>query len=99
LANQVDLGSYGSRGQARTALLSLKFAEVDLMKARTGEWPVLLLDEVMAELDPARRQALMNLLDQAEQAFVTTTDLEMFEPAFLARQEVWNVHQGVVQKR
>lgn len=99
LANQVDLGNYGSRGQARTALLSLKFAEVDLMKARTGEWPVLLLDEVMAELDPARRQALMNLLDQAEQAFVTTTDLEMFEPAFLARHEVWNVHQGVVQKR
>lgn len=98
LANQVDLGEFGSRGQARTALLSLKFAEVDLMKARTGEWPVLLLDEVMSELDPLRRRALMNLLDKAEQAFVTTTDLEMFESEFLRNHEVWKVHQGVVSK-
>ena len=96
LANQVDLGNYGSRGQSRTALLSLKFAEVELMHARTGEWPVLLLDEVMAELDPLRRQALMQLLDKVEQAFVTTTDLDMFDPDFLRNHEIWKVHQGVV---
>ncbi|MDD2521792.1 MAG: DNA replication/repair protein RecF [Anaerolineaceae bacterium] len=98
LANQVDLGDYGSRGQMRTALLSLKFAEVDLMKQRSGEWPVLLLDEVMAELDPVRRAALLGLLDKVEQAFVTTTDLEMFEPGFLAQHEVWKVQRGVVTK-
>ncbi len=98
LVNQIDLGEYGSRGQARTALLSLKFAEVDLMKARTGEWPVLLLDEVMSELDPLRRQALMELLEKAQQAFVTTTDLEMFDSDFLSRHEVWKVHQGIVSK-
>lgn len=98
LANQVDLGNFGSRGQTRTALLSIKFAEVDLMQARTGEWPILLLDEVMSELDPLRRQALMSLLDRVEQAFVTTTDLEMFDPAFLANHEVWKVHQGIVSK-
>jgi DNA replication and repair protein RecF len=98
LANQVDLGNYGSRGQMRTALLSLKFAEVELMKQRSGEWPVLLLDEVMAELDPIRRGALLGLLDKVEQAFVTTTDLEMFEPEFLAQHEVWKVQQGVVSK-
>lgn len=98
LVNQIDLGEYGSRGQARTALLSLKFAEVDLMKERTGEWPVLLLDEVMSELDPLRRQALMELLEQAQQAFVTTTDLEMFDSDFLCRHEVWKVHQGIVSK-
>ncbi len=98
LANQVDLGDYGSRGQMRTALLSLKFAEVELMKQRSGEWPVLLLDEVMAELDPIRRSALLGLLDKVEQAFVTTTDLEMFEPDFLAQHEVWKVQRGVVSK-
>lgn len=98
LVNQIDLGNYGSRGQARTALLSLKFAEVDLMKARTGEWPVLLLDEVMSELDPFRRQALMDLLEKAQQAFVTTTDLEMFDSDFLSRHEVWKVQQGIVSK-
>ncbi len=98
LANQIDLGSFGSRGQIRTALLSLKFAEVDLMKQRSGEWPVLLLDEVMAELDPLRRNALLSLLDKVEQAFVTTTDQEMFDPLFLANHEVWKVQQGVVSK-
>lgn len=98
LANQVDLGDYGSRGQTRTALLSLKFAEVELMKQRSGEWPVLLLDEVMAELDPIRRGALLGLLDKVEQAFVTTTDLEMFEPQFLAQHEIWKVQRGVVSK-
>jgi len=98
LANQIDLGNYGSRGQMRTALLSLKFAEVELMKQRSGEWPVLLLDEVMAELDPVRRGALLNLLDMVEQAFITTTDLEMFEPDFLAKHEVWKVERGVVSK-
>ncbi|MEL7625272.1 MAG: DNA replication/repair protein RecF [Anaerolineaceae bacterium] len=98
IANQVDLGDYGSRGQMRTALLSLKFAEVDLMRQRTGEWPVLLLDEVMAELDPVRRAALSDLLDKVEQAFVTTTDLDMFEPEFLAQHEVWKVQHGVVSK-
>lgn len=98
LTNQVDLGNYGSRGQTRTALLSLKFAEVHLMHARTGEWPVLLLDEVMAELDPLRRHALMSLLDTVEQAFVTTTDLEMFDPDFLGNHEIWKVHQGIVSE-
>ena len=98
LANQIDLGDFGSRGQSRTALLSLKFAEVELMKERSGEWPVLLLDEVMAELDPHRRAALMGLLDKVEQALITTTDVEMFEADFLANHEVWNVKQGIVSQ-
>ncbi|MCK9245376.1 MAG: DNA replication/repair protein RecF [Anaerolineaceae bacterium] len=98
LSNQVDLGVYGSRGQMRTALLSLKFAEVELMKQRSGEWPVLLLDEVMAELDPIRRGALLGVLDKVEQALVTTTDLEMFEDEFLSQHDVWKVQQGVIVK-
>ncbi len=96
LTNKIDLGDFGSRGQTRTALLSLKFAEVELMNVRSGEWPVLLLDEVMAELDPIRRGALMKLLDKVEQALITSTDLEMFNPGFLETHEVWNVQQGVV---
>ena len=52
-AGQVDLRVFGSRGQQRTAALSLKLAEVELMAHYTGERPVLLLDDVMSELDPA----------------------------------------------
>lgn len=52
----------------------------------------------MSELDPFRRQALMDLLEKAQQAFVTTTDLEMFDSDFLSRHEVWKVQQGIVSK-
>jgi len=98
LSNQIDLGDYGSRGQSRTALLTLKFAEVAWMKQRTGEWPVLLLDEIMAELDPQRRKDLLSVVGQVEQAFVTATDLEMFTPEFVRDHEVWQVDQGIVTR-
>jgi recombinational DNA repair ATPase RecF len=52
LANGLDLGEYGSRGQQRTAVLALKLAQAQWMREHTGEDPVLLLDEVLAELDP-----------------------------------------------
>lgn len=98
LANGIDLGDYGSRGQMRTALLSLKLAEVDWMKARSGEYPVILLDEVMAELDPQRRADLLNYLGKAEQSLLTTTDLQLFTNKFVENAEIWNVVNGTVNK-
>ncbi len=96
LSNGIDLGNYGSRGQTRTALLSLKFAEVQWMKTKTGEWPVLLLDEIMAELDPERRRALVKVLGDVEQAMLTATDTEMFPDDFVANHEVWKIQDGLV---
>lgn len=96
IGSGIDLGDFGSRGQGRTALLSLKFAEVQWMRARTGEWPVLLLDEIMAELDPQRRADLLVVLGQVEQALLTSTDLEMFSPEFTQNHEVWRVRDGIV---
>ena len=98
LSNQIDLGDFGSRGQTRTALLTLKFAEVAWMKQRTGEWPVLLLDEIMAELDPQRRKDLLSVVGQVEQAFLSATDLDMFTPEFVHDHEVWQVNQGIVSR-
>lgn len=98
LANGIDLGDYGSRGQMRTTLLSLKLAEVDWMKQRTGEYPVILLDEVMAELDPQRRTDLLNYLGKAEQSLLTTTDLDLFTNDFVENAQVWNVVSGTVNK-
>jgi DNA replication and repair protein RecF len=91
LANGVDLGDYGSRGQARTALLALKLAEVEWMKARTSQWPVLLLDEVLAELDTQRRADLLAYIEKSEQALLTTTELNQFAPGFVERARVWRV--------
>ena len=98
LSNRVDLGLYGSRGQARTAVLALKLAEVAWMNKITGQWPVLLLDEVLAELDPDRRQDLLAQLQEAEQALLTTTDLELFSEDFLGKTSIWHIEQGRVTR-
>lgn len=97
LANGVDLSDYGSRGQVRTALLALKLAEVEWLKEKTGQWPVLLLDEVMAELDTRRRADLLAYLDNLEQALLTTTDLGSFAPGFVEKAETWRVESGAVK--
>jgi len=98
LANNIDLGDYGSRGQVRTALLALKLAEVNWMKGRTGEWPVILLDEVMAELDVQRRADLLKYVGESEQVLFTTTDLNLYEPDFVEKAEIWKVESGRVEK-
>jgi DNA replication and repair protein RecF len=98
LANGIDLGRFGSRGQVRTAMLSLKLAEVAWMKEKSGHWPVLLLDEVLAELDPERRADLLARLAGVEQALLTTTDLDLFSPGFVQKAAVWQVHAGRVRQ-
>ena len=99
LSNGIDIGNYGSRGQVRTTLLSLKLAEVGWMQERTGEWPVVLLDEVMAELDLQRRADLLHYVRESEQVLLSATDLGMFAPEFLGHAEVWEIQGGSVRKR
>jgi DNA replication and repair protein RecF len=98
LANGIDLGDYGSRGQVRTALLAIKLAEVTWMKERTGEWPVILLDEVMSELDLQRRADLLNYTGEGEQVLFTATDAKMFPVGFVESAEVWRVENGSIRK-
>jgi len=95
-ANGIDLGTYGSRGQVRTTMLSLKLAEIIWIKDKTGHWPVLLLDEVLAELDPQRREDLLTRLAESEQALLTTTDLDLFTPEFIENARLWHVSAGQV---
>lgn len=97
-ANSVDLGDFGSRGQVRTALMALKLAEVAWMREKIGEWPVLLLDETLAELDVQRRADLLEALGECDQALLTTTDLKLFSEAFVRRCTVWQVQAGCVQR-
>ncbi|MBI5946502.1 MAG: DNA replication/repair protein RecF [Chloroflexi bacterium] len=99
ILNKADVSDYGSRGQIRTTLLALKLAEVEWMRERTGEWPVILLDEVMAELDIHRRADLLKYAGKGEQVLFTTTDLSLFTPEFVEQAEVWDVSGGVVTPR
>jgi DNA replication and repair protein RecF len=73
-AAERDLRRYGSQGQQRLGLLSLLLAERDAMESAHGAMPVLLLDDVMSELDPARRRMLLDLVSGTGQTLITTAD-------------------------
>ena len=89
-----DLSAFASRGQQRTAILALKLAELDLVTARDGRPPLLLLDDVFSELDPARRAHLVRRIAELPQAFVTTTTLDDLDPALRAVAMAWEVRPG-----
>lgn len=71
----IDLKRFGSQGQQRTAVLSLKLSELEYIKSEVGEYPILLLDDVLSELDAQRRQNLLKFIHKRIQTFITTTDI------------------------
>jgi DNA replication and repair protein RecF len=97
MINERDCGMYGSRGQARTAVMAMKLAELIWMKERVGESPILLLDEVVAELDAERRAYLLAHVDGDAQTLMTTTELDIFTPEFLKRAAIWQVNDGQIE--
>jgi DNA replication and repair protein RecF len=91
--NGVDVRKYGSQGQQRTTALSLKIAELELVKSETGEYPVLLLDDVMSELDESRRNHLLLFIGNKVQTFITTTDL-----TFKQKGKIFFISQGEIKE-
>jgi len=98
ISDQIDLGTYGSRGQQRTAVLALKLAEVEWIRSKVGDWPILLLDEVMAELDAYRRACLLSSIGSVSQALLTTTDPAMFSQEFRSRAKRLRVTSGRIEE-
>lgn len=76
--NGVNLRNFGSQGQQRTGVLALKLAELEFIKSETGEYPILLLDDVMSELDAVRREQLLTFIKDKIQTFITATDEKYF---------------------
>ena len=96
--NGVDLRSFGSQGQQRTGALALKLSELEFLHVETGEYPILLLDDVMSELDAVRRHQLMDFIRHERiQTIVTATD-EAFLPNS-GEDAVYHVNAGIVRKR
>jgi DNA replication and repair protein RecF len=87
---------FASQGQQRTAVLSLKLAELHYLAEVTGEQPVLLLDDVMSELDPARRERLLAALEPGPQALITAADLNDLPRSILERAAVFRVDRGTI---
>lgn len=94
VAGGIDVRKYGSQGQQRTAALSLKLAEVFAFKEISGEYPILLMDDVLSELDEKRRKALFSELDGI-QTFVTCTDFN----ENVKQKSVYHIHDRTVTKK
>lgn len=97
MVNGIDVRTYGSQGQQRTAALSLKLAEIELVKQKIGDDPVLLLDDVLSELDSNRKSYLLESI-QNIQTFVTCTGLEEFVNRELAIDQRFYVKNGSIRK-
>ncbi|MEK3951868.1 MULTISPECIES: DNA replication/repair protein RecF [Psychrobacillus] len=94
--NDYDVQTYGSQGQQRTTALSLKLAEIELIKQEVGESPVLLLDDVLSELDDYRQSHLLNTIQGDVQTFVTTTSVEGIAHETIQQAELFHVEQGTI---
>ena len=93
--NQVNIAFYGSQGQQRTAILTLKLAEVDLIKERENMYPVLFLDDVMSELDEKRRYFLLDLIiNKKIQTFITSISLNYFNKDVLDIGKIFKMEKG-----
>jgi len=94
ILDDASLAAYGSQGQQRTAVLALKVAEYMVMHERSGEAPLLLLDDVLSELDPQRAHAFMSGVGAYEQAFMTTTSV----PGDLPAAAIYKIRAATIEK-
>lgn len=96
--NDVPVQTYGSQGQQRSTVLSLKLAEIELMKLSTGEYPLLLLDDVLSELDDDRQTHLIKAIENKVQTFITTTSLDGIKQQFINEPVVIPIEKGTILK-
>ncbi|MEC4812151.1 MAG: DNA replication/repair protein RecF [Scytonema sp. PMC 1069.18] len=96
--NQTPARQYGSQGQQRTLVLALKLAELQLIEEVVGEPPLLLLDDVLAELDPSRQNQLLDAIQDRFQTLITTTHLGSFDSLWLKSSQILAVNAGKLSK-
>lgn len=96
--NGRDVQVYGSQGQQRTTALSLKLAEIECIKSEVGEYPILLLDDVLSELDDYRQTHLLQTFQEKVQTFVTTTSVEGLDHNMLQNAASFYVKKGEITK-
>lgn len=94
----VDVRSFGSQGQQRTAALALRLAEEELLEEWVGESPIILLDDVLSDLDVLRRSRIFTRSRAGAQTFITTTDLSALPKSMLVDAKVWRVTPGGVEE-
>ena len=98
VVNGINMLTYGSRGQQRTAALSTKLSELAYMRDSTGDEPILLLDDVFSELDALRREYLLQQVRQHQQVFITATDLTGFPAEIVTQAHIYRVDNGTIEE-
>ena len=98
IVNGIDIRKYGSQGQQRTAALSLKLSEIELVKKMTKDTPVLLLDDVLSELDSNRQNYLLNSIGDI-QTIITCTGLDEFINNRFEINRVYNITNGIAEMK
>lgn len=96
--NGKDVQTFGSQGQQRTTALAVKLAEIELIKEEVGEYPILLLDDVLSELDEHRQSHLLNTIQGKVQTFVTTTSVDSIHHETLQKATRYHVSKGEIMK-
>ncbi|MGB3612760.1 MAG: DNA replication/repair protein RecF, partial [Elainellaceae cyanobacterium] len=96
IINDTPARQYGSQGQQRTLVLSLKLAELMLIETVVGEPPLLLLDDVLAELDLTRQNQLLGAIQERFQTIITTTHLGAFDAQWLRASQILTVKAGAI---
>jgi DNA replication and repair protein RecF len=97
--NDKEVHTFGSQGQQRTTALSLKLAEIELIHSVTGEYPILLLDDVLSELDEIRQTQLIDTFKDKVQTFITTTSIANIDLHTISHYELLHVSDGVIVRR
>lgn len=95
--NDIDVQTYGSQGQQRTTALSLKLAEIELIYEAVEEYPILLLDDVLSELDDNRQTHLLTTIQHKVQTFVTTTSVDGIQHETIREAKLFHVDNGSIQ--
>lgn len=98
MVNDRNVQTYGSQGQQRTTALAVKLAEIGLMHDRTGEYPVLLLDDVLSELDGKRQTHLLKTIQDRVQTFLTTPGLNDVARQLIREPRMFRIHAGSIQE-
>ncbi len=91
--NEIDIRQFGSQGQQRTAALSLRLSEIEIIREEVGEYPILLLDDVMSELDSRRQNDLIRTMKDI-QTIITITDVDSIDSEYVKAARVFHVDQG-----
>ena len=87
---------FASQGQQRTIVLALKLSELDIITDKTGDEPILLLDDVLAELDDIRQNYLLKSIGSNTQTIITSVDTVLFEEEFLHDVKIYKIENGAV---